>query len=87
MKYFISVYGSFRGGPRNFVMREDTAMHYYNEWLIKHSAAEITRKYTNGERIHPSDDRVIYIWGEDISDQEIFRRRLAGTVDQETLEE
>lgn len=87
MKYFMSVWSPSREGTRIFVMHEDSAIHYYNEWLTKHSTVEITRKYTNGERIRPSDARVIQIWGEDISDQEIFRRRLAGTVDHESLEQ
>ena len=89
MKYFMSVYSSSRERTRNFIMREDSAMYYYNQWLTKYSDTEITRKYTSGEKIRFSDprSRVLYIWGEDISDQEIFKRRLAGTIDQETLEE
>lgn len=87
MKYFMSVWSPSRQGTRKFLMRVDSAMHYYNEWLIKDSDAEIMRKYTNGKKIYPSDARVMYIWGEDISDQELFKRQLAGLVDQEAWED
>lgn len=87
MKYFMSVYSPSRNCRRNFVMNIESARHYYNEWFIKDSDAEIMRKYTNGKKIYRSRSRVMYIWGEDISDQELFKRQLAGLVDQEAWED
>lgn len=87
MKYFMSVYSPSREKIRNFIMREDSARHYYDNWLTKYSIIEIARKYSCGGKITSPHNSNLQIWGENISDQEIFKRRLTGTIDQETLEQ
>lgn len=83
----MSVWSPSREKIRNFVMREDAARHYYDEWLSMYSIVEITRRHTNGERITSPYSPGLQIWGENISAQEIFKRQLIGTVDREILEQ
>ncbi len=84
MKYFMSVYSPSRELRRVFLMSGVSAEYYYGQYLRKFSNLEIRRSLKTGARVHGEND--IYIWGEDINDSEIFKRRLVGSVDKETLD-
>lgn len=84
MKYFMSVYSPSRQTRRVFLMNQDTAEYYYNDYLNKFGHAHKQKCLENGTRTDsPYSDT--YIWGEDISDSELFKRRLSGFVDKDTL--
>ncbi len=86
MRYFMSVFSPSREGRRNFLMDEMLAKYYYDEYSNKFSDVEKRRRFESGERIYSPYNNNIYIWGEEISDTEVFRRRLIGSVDSEILE-
>lgn len=85
MKYFMSVYSPSREARRVFSMNRVSAEHYYDDYLRKYSHVHVQRRFKSGARtVCPHND--IYIWGEDISDNELFLRQMIGSVDRETLE-
>lgn len=86
MKYFMSVYSPSRVGRRIFLMTSISAEHYYGEYLKKFSDVHKARCFEEGTEIRSPNNDSLYIWGENISDSEIFKRRLAGSVDKESLE-
>ena len=81
----MSIWSPHRGCPRNFIMSTESARHYYREWTSNILEAKVM--FRKGSKLLKPNTRGLYIWGEDITDAEFFKRRLAGTVDQETLEE
>lgn len=85
MKYFMSVHSPSHQGRRVFLMNEESAKHYYNDYLRKYGHDHKLMCFTNGVRIE-SPHNNIHIWGENISDRELFKRRLNGSLDKETLE-
>lgn len=80
----MSVYSLGRETRRVFLMNRVSAEYYYGQYLGKFSHAHIKRCLESGARtVSPYND--IHIWGENISDNEVFKRRLIGTVDKEPL--
>jgi len=80
----MSVYSPSREARRVFSMNHVSAEYYYGDYLRKYSHVHRQRCLERGARtVCPYND--IYIWGEDISDNEIFRRILIGSVDKEPL--
>jgi len=80
----MSVYSPSRQKRRVFLMEEEGAEYYYNQYLSKFGHAYIKRCFLSGARtVCPHND--IQIWGENISDNELFLKQLIGTVDQEPL--
>ena len=75
----------YRNNRRNFLMDDTQAKHYYDEFSPKFSDIEKHRRYTSGAKLKSPFNNNIYIWGENISNREIFKRRLQGLVDTESL--
>lgn len=86
MKYFMSVYSPSREGRRVFLMSSVSAEYYYGDWLNKFSDVHKARCFEEGTEVRSTNNDTIFIWGENINDGEIFKRRLAGTVDKELLD-
>jgi len=94
MKYFMSMWSPALNRRRNFAMNTDSARRYYRQWtsnvlegkVLFKRGGKLFRSDQHGSKDDP-DDHGFYIWGENMSDQELFKRRLAGTVDQEALED
>lgn len=85
MKYFMSVFSPSRNARRVFLMSRVSAEYYYGDYLRKFGRAHIYRCLETGARtVCPHND--VHIWGEDISDSELFKRRLNGSVDPSDLE-
>ena len=84
MKYFMSVFSPSRNARRVFLMNSVSAEYYYGHYLRKFSNLEIRRSLKTGARVHGEND--VYIWGEDISDNQLFMRQLIGSVDKEPLD-
>lgn len=80
MKYFMSIYSPSRNARRVFLMNNKSAKYYYNDYLRKFSHAHIQRCLENGASTVNYYNN-IRIWGENISDCEIFKRRLIGSVE------
>lgn len=86
MKYFMSVYSPNRNARRVFLMNSISAEYYYGDYLKKFSDIHKARCFEEGTEIRSTNNDTIFIWGESISDSEVFKRRLMGSVDKETLE-
>lgn len=80
MKYFMSV-----NRRRIFLMTRVTAEHYYHEYCSQFSYVEIQKRFKAGKTIESPHNGFIHIWGENISDTEVFKRRLQGLVDTKPL--
>ena len=81
----MSVWSPARGCKRNFLMNLASAKRYYRQWSS--SVLEAKVMFRQGSKLmKPNNPRDLYIWGENISDSELFKRRLNGSVDKETLE-
>ena len=88
MKYFMSVYSPFRERRRVFLMSGALAVYYYNNYLSKFSHVWIQRCLESGARTacpHGDIHNGIHIWGENISNAEVFQRILKGELDKEKL--
>lgn len=81
----MSVFSLGRNNRRNFLMNNIQAKHYYDLFSPKFSDVEKHRRYKSGEKINSQYNNNIYIWGENISDTEVFKRQLQGLVDTESL--
>ena len=86
MKYFMSMYSPSREGRRVFLMTRVSAEYYYRDYLQKFSDVHKARCFEEGSEIRSPNNDSLFIWGENISDKEIFKRRLMGSVDKLTLE-
>ncbi len=85
MKYFMSMWSPALNRQRNFIMNLKSARFYFRDWYS--NILEEKVMFSRGGLLPKPNTRSLYIWGEKITDQELFKRRLAGTLDQETLEE
>lgn len=84
MKYFMSVWSPIRKARRTFLMSRVSAEYYYGDFLSKFHRDNMKHCFETGARaISENGTR---IWGENISDSELFNRRLKGTVDKDMLE-
>jgi hypothetical protein len=86
MKYFVSVYSPHRNARRVFLMNSESAKRLYGAYLRNFPEIHRTRCLKEGAEIRSPDNDSLFIWGENIGDSEIFKRRLNGSVDKETLE-
>jgi len=85
MKYFMSVYSPSRNARRVFLMNSVSAEYYYGLYLRKFSRSHMRRCLESGARTICPDNN-IYVWGENISNSEVFNRMLKGSVDKDTLD-
>ena len=80
----MSIYSPNRDARRVFLMSGVSAEYYYGYYLRKFSNLEIRRSLKTGSTVHGEND--VYIWGEDISDNELFLRQLIGSVDKKPMD-
>lgn len=91
MKYFMSIYSEARGCDRYFEMTAESAEYYYRQYLYKggDNEEQIQKHFHNGTHVHAPKGFAhgIRIWGEEMSDKELFRLRIKGEIDKEMLED
>lgn len=86
MKYFMSVNSPSRECRRVFEMGRVSAEYYYGDFLSKFSHVHRTRSLKEGAEVRSPNSSSAIIWGENISDSELFKRRLSGALDKEMLD-
>lgn len=79
MKYFCQTYLS--GRDRIYHLSSEAALRTYTNWFkLKLTDKDPNISYEAGAKISLDKLRLI-LWGEDISDKECFKRRLAGKLE------
>ena len=89
MKYFMAVYSAGRGYDRYFQMDEKTARHYYYEYLGNMGKRDkhIEWAFEAGTHVHAPKPFAsgLRIYGEEMTDKELFRLRIKGEIEKEML--
>ena len=91
MKYFMAIYSEARGYERFFHMTKESAKYYYTQWLDNDriSARNIAYHIRHGSVLHskPPFANGLRIWGEEMTDKELFRLRVKGEIEPTMLED
>lgn len=83
MKYFISVYSPARRMRRTFLLDAESAESYYKMYMDEYDDLEIRHSFKEGKHVYSENE--VHVWGENISDNEIFYRRLKQEIDPVSL--